>query len=403
MSINNIDNPYFIIVAGPTASGKSTLVDKISGYLKNKELIDKSKTNFISIDDLIDKNPYFKNEIESYFKKQFRNNKNDIYNEFLYPSKKTIKFFNKVYWESRKNVDCVTGKKLNLKNKTLNEKKYKPCSHIISNEILLTLKDRKNIIFETTGITFPFWIFKQYQNFLTNYNIIIAWSIVDICDLYNRNKFRTLSTVKSYIETFTDNAPRLPDIRKKNYKRNLINIIDTYKELVKYHGYRSLSKLRLLLFDNRGKTSKNLYDSYINSDKTGYNEILKYNIHNNCDEKTTKMTLSSSRKSSLSPSKKLSLSPSRKSSLSPSKKLSLSPSRKSSLSPSRKSSLSPSRKSSLSPSNKILLSPSRKSSLSPLYDSSYINGELTLENTKFKNIPPSLHNMSTRSKVLPRT
>jgi hypothetical protein len=127
-----------------------------------------------------------------------------------------------------------------------------------------------------------------------------------------------------------------------------------------------------LLFDNRSKTSVNLYDSYINSDKTGYNEILKYNIHNNCDEKTTKMTLSSSKKSSLSPFKKLSLSPSRKSSLSPSKKLSL--------------------------------SPSRKSSLSPLYDSSSINGELTIENTKFKNIPQSsLHYMSTRSKVLPRT
>jgi len=391
MSINNIDNPYFIIVAGPTASGKSTLVNKISHYLKNEEFIDKSKTNFISIDNLIEKNPYFKNEIDNYFKKQFKNDKNNIYNEFLYPSKKTIKFFNKVYWESRKNIDCLTGKKLNLKNKTLNEKKYKPCSHLIANDILLSLKNRKNIIFETTGITFPFWIFKQHPNDLMNYNLIIAWSIVDICDLYNRNKFRTLSTVKSFIETFAeDNAPRLPDIRKKNYKRSLINIVDTYKELVKYHGNRSLSKLRLLLFDNRSKSSKNLYDSYINSDKTGYNEILKYNIHNNCDEKTTKITFQPSRKSSLSPSRKSLLSPSRKSSLSPSRKSSLSPSRKSSLSPSRKSSLSPSRKSSLSP--------SRKSSLLQIDESSSINGKLIPEVTKFKNTN-LLHHMITRSKI----
>jgi len=333
MSINNIDNPYFIIVAGPTASGKSSLVNKISHYLKNEELLDKTKTNFISVDNFIEKNPYFKNEIDNYFKKQFKNDKNNIYNEFLYPSKKTIKFFNKVYWESRKNRDCITGKKLNLKKKTLNEKKYKPCSKLIANDILLTLKKRENIVFETTGITFPFWIFKEYPNDLMNYNLIIAWSIVDICDLYNRNKFRTLSTVKLFIETITDNAPRLADIRKKNYKRNLINIIDTYKELVKYHGNRSLSKLRLLLFDNRGKISKNLYDSYINSDKTGYNEILKYNIHNNCNEKTTKMTFPQSIKSSLSPSRKSSLSPSRKSSLSPSRKSSLSPSIKSSLLP----------------------------------------------------------------------
>ena len=48
------------------------------------------------------------------------------------------------------------------------------------------------------------------------------------------------------METFADNAPRLPDIRKKYYKRNLINIINTFNELVKYYGNRSLSKIRLL-------------------------------------------------------------------------------------------------------------------------------------------------------------
>ena len=153
-------------------------------------------------------------------------------------------------------------------------------------------------------------------------------------------------------------------LEKKNYKRNLINIIDTYKELVKYHGNRSLSKLRLLLFDNRGKSSKNLYDSYINNDKTGYNEILKYNIHNNCHEKNTTFTLPLSRKSS--------------------------PSRKSPL-----STTSPPSK--LSVSNKS--SPSRKSLPSLLSESFSINEKLIPKVTKFTNPRPSLHNMTTRSKV----
>jgi hypothetical protein len=286
------EKPYFIIVAGPTASGKSTLVNKIAKYINNENLLNSKKTKFISVDNYIEKNPYFQEEINNFLKKKFKNNKQKIYNEFLVPSKKTIIYFNKLYWDTRKNKDCLTGKNINLKNKTVRETKYKTCGQLIANNILYELKNNNNIIFETTGASFPFWIFKQFTNFLSNYNVIISWSVVDICDLYNRNKFRTLSTIKTFIETFADSAPRLPDIRKKNYKRNLITIIETYNQLVKYHGNRSLSKLRLLLFDNREKKNKILYDSYKNSDKTGYKEILKYNIHNNCDKKTPKTSLS---------------------------------------------------------------------------------------------------------------
>ena len=54
MSISNTDNPYFIIVAGPTASGKSTLVNKISHYLNNKELDDKTRNSDIALYELED-------------------------------------------------------------------------------------------------------------------------------------------------------------------------------------------------------------------------------------------------------------------------------------------------------------------------------------------------------------
>ena len=320
MSNKNLDNPYFIITAGPTASGKSSTIDKISHYFKNKELNEKKNTDFISVDALIEKNPFFKREVDNYFKKYFKK-KNEIYNELAYPTIKTIKFFNKIYWNARKNTDCITGNNLHFKNKTKKENDYKPCSHIISNNILTALKNKKNIVFETTGVTFPFWIFKQYPNDLMNYNIIITWSIVDICDLYKRNKSRSIETAKLFIETFADSAPRLPDIRKKNYKRTLINIMNTYNELVKYHGNRSLSKLRLLLFDNRTRTSRILYDSYINSDRIGYREILNYNIHSNCDNETSKNSLTT--KSVLSPTSRKS--PISRKSLSPISRKSLSP------------------------------------------------------------------------------
>ena len=108
----NIENPYFIIAAGPTASGKSTITQKISQYIMNNELLDINKTIFISVDDYIEKNPYFFSQVDNYFKKNFKNKKQDLYKEFINPSKKTIIFFNKIYWETRKNIDCVTGKKI---------------------------------------------------------------------------------------------------------------------------------------------------------------------------------------------------------------------------------------------------------------------------------------------------
>ena len=310
---NHLNNPYFIITAGPSASGKSSSINKIANYFKNNELLNKKKTDVISVDNLIEKNPYFKTEIDNYFKKYFKSKKKDIYNELLYPTQKTIKFFNKTYWTARKNTDCVTGNNLNFKNKTKKENAYKPCSHIINNNILKSLTNNNNIIFETTGATFPFWIFKQYPNNLINYNIIITWSIVDICDLYERNKSRSILNAKLFMETFADNAPRLPDIRKKYYKRNLINIINTFNELVKYYGNRSLSKIRLLLFDNRTKISKILYDSYINSDKIGYREILKYDVNKNCDYISSHETSQSYLRKSVSPSSRKSVPSSRKS------------------------------------------------------------------------------------------
>jgi hypothetical protein len=366
--MSNQNNPYFIITAGPTASGKSSTIDKISNYLHNDEINNEKYTDFISVDALIEKNPYFKREIDNYFKKNFKNKNKDIYNELAYPTKKTITFFDKVYWDARKKTDCITGNNLNLKNKTKKKKDYKPCSYIITNNILTALKKKKNIVFETTGVTFPFWIFKLYPNDLMNYNIIITWSIVDICDLYERNKSRSIMTAKLFIETFADNAPRLPDIRKKNYKRTLINIIDTYKELVKYHGNRSLSKLRLLLFDNRTKKSNVLYDSYENSDKIGYREILKYNVHNNCDNKSLNnssinKSISSTNKSVLPLSRK-SVSPLSRKSVSPLSRKSVSPLSRKSVSPSSSSNIKVSPPSS----SNIKVSPSSSSNIkvSPL-------------------------------------
>ena len=279
--------PYFIITAGPTASGKGSLKHKIISYLNAEDIITDSNTNELSIDEYIEKNPYFIKEIDKYFKLHFKSKKEiDIQNEFNYPSPKTIIFFNKLYWKARRETNCNTGRFINLK-----KKEHGSCGELFANKLNENLKNKKNIIFESQGITFPFWIFKKYPNDLINYNIIIAWSVVDICELYKRNKSRAYNKYRLFIDNFQE-VPRIPDIRHKNYKRNLINIIETFKKLLEYYGPRALSKIRLLVFDNMNTGKNNIFDSFKNSYETGIKAISAYDIHKKCDINDTTFKIS---------------------------------------------------------------------------------------------------------------
>ena len=281
------EKPYFIITAGPTASGKGSLKKKIISHLNAQDIITDSNTNELSIDEYIEKNPYFIQEIDKYFKLHFKSKKEiDIQNEFNYPSSKTIIFFNKLYWKARRETNCNTGSFINLK-----KKEHGSCGELFANKLNENLKNKKNIIFETQGITFPFWIFKKYPNDLINYNIIIAWSVVDICELYKRNKSRAYNKYRLFIDNFQE-VPRMPDIRHKNYKRNLINIIETFKKLLEYYGPRALSKIRLLVFDNMTKTNINIFDSFKNSYETGIKAISAYDIHKKCGLSDTTFKIS---------------------------------------------------------------------------------------------------------------
>jgi hypothetical protein len=293
------EKPYFIITAGPTASGKGSLKNKIISYLNATDIITDSNTTELSIDEYIEKNPYFIQEIDKYFKLHFKSKKEiDIQNEFNYPSPKTIIFFNKLYWKARRETNCETGRFINLK-----KKEHGSCGELFANKLNENLKNKKNIIFETQGITFPFWIFKKYPNDLIQYNIIITWSVVDICELYKRNKSRAYSKYRLFIENFQE-VPRMPDIRHKNYKRNLINIIETFKKLLEYYGPRALSKIRLLIFDNRTKTNINMFDSFKNSYEKGIKAISAYDIHKKCELSDTTFKISPKKSTSPRPRSK---------------------------------------------------------------------------------------------------
>jgi hypothetical protein len=267
--------PYFLIVAGPTGAGKGSLPDFITQYLN----LGKKHTKIL-IDDLVVQNKYYKNAYDEWVLK----NKFDVERvkkEMLNPSEDTVKFFNTIYFASRKHTDCMTGEVLNC---TQNVPCEKTCDY--QNDIALdtAIKQQKNIVFETTGIFFPDWLFEQYASFLENYQIIFAYPIVDVNTLLHRNKTRAESQVDAYYNSANVLPPRLPDIKEDKYRENLIKIIAIISSFLENQTTKCMANkiycnVRVILVDNNDKQFV-LYD---NRDTSQFRKALcKYKVDDKC-------------------------------------------------------------------------------------------------------------------------
>lgn len=262
---NNINKqkkqPYLIICLGPTASGKGSLPDKIIKHMG----LDKNHTKIL-IDDLVEKNPLYKSKISEFIEKSRKENKNNktIINEFDDPSNNIIKLFKDAYNTARKKSDCNKGN-TNTKNKT------ETCDEINDQKFKDAMANGENIVFETTGTSWPDWIFKEHnlQIFKHNYNIIMGWSVVEICELLKRNKSRAKESIENFLKNQTTNPPRLPNIRKDAYDSSLKRIIEVFEnidtdEKTKVCNEKKSEEcvtIKLLVFDNNENNSKLLFES----------------------------------------------------------------------------------------------------------------------------------------------
>ena len=168
----------------------------------------------------------------------------------------------------------------------------------ILNDLNLTqaFNSGKNIAFESRGVTWPQWFFDLFQCQLKHhkYTIIVAWTVVDMCELLERNKTRAETSVSTFLDNPEKNLPpRLPDIRPDAYKVDLQKIIDTFKTQVKRQTSCRKDCIRLLVFDNNTRNSVLLYDNKgkVRAKKTSNaanDAIQKYNVSRNCNlTKTT--------------------------------------------------------------------------------------------------------------------
>lgn len=323
---------YFLFKCGPTGSGKSNLESIIDNYLKknkeiNKNIFTHKDTVNLSIDDLVERNPYFKNGIDSIFEKIISKAKSKIKKEiktegvvtektrkekvkslesianervikillemFEDPTTDLVDELNIIYENARINTSCMNG----MQPKKLTRQTAKAikdsCENLRDQLLQEALDQNKNIVFERTGKNFPTKLFNKFPK-LQEYNIVFCWSVVNVCELLHRNRERVIVKLKQYLKIKDSSPikyddvgsflkskilpiPRLPDTNEIKYKRSLLNIINTFNIY-----FYNKDNYRQLIIDNNYEPLI-IYDNKYNNPTEKSNPMLRYNIDEQCN------------------------------------------------------------------------------------------------------------------------
>ena len=279
---------YILFVLGPTGAGKSKLPAEVINKLNYPP-----NYVYILIDDLVESNPYYIKKVQDFIntkRESKRLSDEEIIELFLDPPSSMYDYFDKAYKKGRKDTNCDSGK-------TRNESNGKPiitCDEKNDNNIQTAIQNGANIVIESTGTYFPEWFFELYneQIISNNYQIIMAWSALDICNLIIRNKTRAKQTVRNFLMDKSQSPPRLPDLRIQEYKRLLRLIIKIFEDTIKKYktNYCSLRPncrpIKILLYDNT--TNLQLIYNSDNNAMTNNNAIDKiknlFDVEKECEE-----------------------------------------------------------------------------------------------------------------------
>ena len=319
-----------LVVLGPTGSGKSLLPLKVSRYINdfNNEK-QELKWKKILIDDLVETNLGYKNEFNNIIKEEC-NGKFELCDNLTKKINKfDNKFINKIgnnYFNNRFLTDCKTGKQLkkkmdykliiqkyNLVNKENFKIKTTSCNDTLYVDLLQSIKDKNNIVFETTGTckdgsrTVIHLFNPKYFNFqkiinkllFNNYNVIYAYTITSLCELIKRNNSRGIDNTLKYIKSIKNknninkkknikqtkkiHAPRFPDVSFTPYKKKFKKIIKCLDMLINrcINTHDCFIKPHILIYDNTTYNTVILYDSHRDNFKDKrkiIHKILNFNV-----------------------------------------------------------------------------------------------------------------------------
>jgi energy-coupling factor transporter ATP-binding protein EcfA2 len=257
----NYDKPTIIITAGPTGSGKSSLLNKALNLLY-KDSQPPTYKSFL-IDDYVENSQNYKAMIDTVIDK-FGCNQSiapDSPCDVVNPNQELVDDLVQAYFEIRENGPCDSS--------------GKSCKELFNVELRTAIENRENILIETTGKEIPLKYINRIAEFagLTNYNFLFMYSILDFVPLLERVKSRFKKSMISYLNDKNGPAPRIPDTSVETFKKKTSKIITT---LIKLRNVclrlgrprdpecgviNSNGNFILLIFDNNKMPSKLIYDS----------------------------------------------------------------------------------------------------------------------------------------------
>ena len=245
--------PYFIITAGATGAGKTSLIEKTMQHLG---LHDDYVT--ILIDDLVEQNAVYKKKIFAIL--------DDIRRECLHQPKcirntvdelsdDMLTKFGKAYFETRKGPYCVSSRE-------------ETCDQLNDTNLKEAVRDGKHVVFETQGKDIPTWLL--HPDWIPeDYTIVMTFSLVTVDRLLERNTRRVRNNMLRFYVNQKGPAPRLPEIRPKPFTMVLKSIHKTLLTLYprciqSMHPECGTRKINhLFLFDNNHHM-KLIFDSQEN-------------------------------------------------------------------------------------------------------------------------------------------
>jgi hypothetical protein len=264
----DVKKPYIIVTNGITGSQKTKLYGEIIKYLKLND--DNVK---IIIDNLVTNNKEYKKRVLEIIKKvneECNNRKVCIENKYKNPDDKLLDAFEKAYFDIRNGKKC-------------SEDYSDSCDKLNDLNLEKALKENKNIIFETQGLSVPSWLL-THPYLRENYNIIFGYSLAPIKKVIEVIISRAIANINKY-ENNPDKypGPRFPTINKDKIRQNIIKIIETLKYLrdkcidnIKFIECGNKKIDKLLIYNNNTEFKLDLiYDSKYNISENDFEYMIR--------------------------------------------------------------------------------------------------------------------------------